>query len=76
MWPAWRSNYDPGINLYYYKVPGGEPVPACARSLRGKGVALAAHIALQAHVANCCPTAVVIIVQVLGKYLIIGYLDP
>ena len=46
MWPAWRSNYDPGITLYYYKVPGGEPAPACARSLRGKGVALAAYIAL------------------------------
>ena len=27
MWPAWRSNYDPGINLYYYEVPGGEPKP-------------------------------------------------
>ena len=26
MWPARRSSYDPGINLYYYKVPGGEPV--------------------------------------------------
>ena len=25
-WPAWRSNFDPAINLYYYKVPGGEPV--------------------------------------------------
>ena len=25
-WPAWRSNYDPGIALYYYKVPGREPV--------------------------------------------------
>ena len=23
-WPAWRSN-DPGIDLYFYKVPGGEP---------------------------------------------------
>ena len=23
-WPAWRSNYFPGINLYYYIVPGGE----------------------------------------------------
>ena len=22
-WPAWRSNSFSGINLYYYKVPGG-----------------------------------------------------
>ena len=61
MWPVWRSNYDPGINVYCYKVPGGEPVPPCARSLRGKGVALAAHFALSARVANFCPTAVVYI---------------
>ena len=30
-WPAWRSE-DPGIHLYYYKVPGGEPVQ---RAFRG-----------------------------------------
>ena len=25
-WPAWRSSYFPGMNLYHYKVTGGEPV--------------------------------------------------
>ena len=25
-WPAWRNNYDLGIHVCYYKVPGGEPV--------------------------------------------------
>ena len=31
-WPAWRSNYFPGMNLYYYIVPGGELCGVAAMS--------------------------------------------
>ena len=37
-WPAWRSNYFPGINLYYYIVPGGELCGVALGVYGGKGV--------------------------------------
>ena len=37
-WPAWRSNYFPGINLYYYIVPGGELCGVALGVHGGKGV--------------------------------------
>ena len=37
-WPAWRSNYFPGINLYYYIVPGGELCKVVLGVYGGKGV--------------------------------------
>ena len=37
-WPAWRSNYFPGINLYYYIVPGGELCGVVLGVYGGKGV--------------------------------------
>ena len=44
-WPAWRSNYDLGIDLYYYEVPGGEPVLGVCG---GKGLQLP-------HILHCQP---------------------
>ena len=40
------------------KFPAESLSQECARSLRGKGVVLAAYTALYARVANFCPTAV------------------
>ena len=37
-WPAWRSNYFPGINLYYYIVSGGELCGVVLGVYGGKGV--------------------------------------
>ena len=37
-WPAWRSNYFPGIHLYYYIVPGGELCGVALGVYGGKGV--------------------------------------
>ena len=50
------------IREYTYaiiKFPAESLSQECARSLRGKGVVLAAYSALYAGVANFCPTAVV-----------------
>ena len=37
-WPAWRSNYFPGIHLYYYIVSGGELCGVVLGVYGGKGV--------------------------------------